>query len=342
MQALLGVLLEGPSRLQAHLYTGDEVARLMRGAGRRTRGAARAVKRLLQPARAMLPEPALAALMVAARHRAQLGRYPNLILPRSFNERLLHRTVFDHRPIWTLLQDKYAAREYVRARVGVDILPTLYWVTQDPSDIPFHMLPARFVVKPTHGCKWYRVVRDAPSLDRRELIEACRGWLSQNYYFAFRDWAYKHIAPRILVEEYIDDGTGSDPTRYKFYVFHGRAHAVYVGIGPAGRAACGFYDRAWTRLPVTIDGKRPIPGGLRPPKHWAEMLRYADALGEGLDFIRVDLYDTPDKVYFGEMTTMPGSGTASYAPREFDDYLGELWGDAPSQRRGTPARSVSE
>jgi hypothetical protein len=48
MQAPLGVRLAGPSRLQAHLYTGDEVARLMRGAGRRTRRAVSAVTRLLQ------------------------------------------------------------------------------------------------------------------------------------------------------------------------------------------------------------------------------------------------------------------------------------------------------
>ena len=63
--------------------------------------------------------------------------------------------VFDRRPIWTQLQDKLAARDYVKARIGEGILPGLYWVTKDPSDIPFDALPERFAVKPSQGAGWY-------------------------------------------------------------------------------------------------------------------------------------------------------------------------------------------
>ena len=55
------------------------------------------------------------------------------------------------------------------------------------------------------------------------------------------------------------------------------------------------------------------------------MIRYAEVLADGVDFIRIDLYDTGDKVYFGEFTITPGAGTSSYPPHEFDYYLGGLW-----------------
>jgi teichuronopeptide biosynthesis TupA-like protein len=280
---------------------------------------------VLAPVRAILPEPAAAAMAVMWRHKESIGTYPNLITPKSFNEKVLRRMVFDRSPIWTQLQDKHAARDYVKGRIGEGILPRLYWVTKDPSDIPFDTLPERFAVKPSHGCGWYHLVREKARLNRQELIDVCRSWLSRNYYYVAREWAYKHIDPRILVEEYIDDGTGPDPIRYKFYVFHGSVRVIYVGAGIPGQARCCFYGPSWNRLPATIARKEQIEGGLDRPRHLDEMIRYAEVLADGFDFIRVDLYDTDDKVYFGEFTITPEAGTSPYTPHEFDYYLGGLW-----------------
>ncbi len=288
-------------------------------------GAKRTARRVLRPVRAILPEPAIIAMAAVRRYKANIGTYPNLINPKSFNEKLLQRIVFDRKSIWTQLQDKYTAREYVKARLGEDILPRRYWVTKDPSDIPFEALPDRFAVKATHGSGWYYLVREKTRVNRQELIDACRSWLSRNYYYVEREWVYKHIDPRILVEEYIDDGTGPDPIRYKLYVFHGSVRVVYVGVGIPGQARCGFYGRAWDRLPATVSSKKQIDGDLNRPRHWDEMIRDAEVLADGLDFIRVDLYDTHDRVVFGELTTTPGAGTSPYSPHEFDYYLGRLW-----------------
>jgi hypothetical protein len=62
------------------------------------------------------------------------------------------------------------------------------------------------------------------------------------------------------------------------------------------------------------------------------MLRYAEILGGGLEFVRVDLYDTPDRVYFGEITTTPVGGRLPFDSLEFDRYLGDLWGAARGPR----------
>jgi hypothetical protein len=56
----------------------------------------------------------------------------------------------------------------------------------------------------------------------RMRAETCRGWLRDNYYYHFREWHYKSIVPRIMIEEYINDGTGLVPADCKLHVFGGR------------------------------------------------------------------------------------------------------------------------
>jgi hypothetical protein len=61
------------------------------------------------------------------------------------------------------------------------------------------------------------------------------------------------------------------------------------------------------------------------PATLAEMITAAEKLGEGLDFVRADFYDTGARVYFGELTTYPGAGREHFRPKEYDRLLGERW-----------------
>jgi len=241
--------------------------------------------------------------------------------------------VFDRRPILTELQDKYAVRRYVTERIGEHILPTLHWVTKDPADIPFDDLPDRFVVKATHGSHWVYLVPDKARLNRQDLIEKCTSWLGWNYYRRCREWAYKHIEPRIMVEEFLNDNTGLVPLDYKFYVFSGRAHMIQVEaerfVGPLSKYDC--YGRTWDRLDIDVAPRRERIERLPRPKHLDEMIECAEALGDGLNFLRVDLYDA-GKVFFGEITVYPCAGLTINGPDAWNRYLGSLW-EMPFRRR---------
>ncbi|HLJ59911.1 MAG TPA: ATP-grasp fold amidoligase family protein [bacterium] len=269
-----------------------------------------------------MPEPALIALAALRGHKRTFGVYPNLISPKTFSEKVLYRLIFDRRPLLITLQDKYAVRDYVRDRIGEHMLPRLYWVTKTPADIPFDDLPDKFVVKATHGSGWVHLVPDKARLDRRDLLDRCTCWLRWNYYNYAREWAYKHIEPRIIVEEFISDGRGPAPVDYKFYVFGGKVHLIYAIIGRFIDVRNNGYTRSWDRIEMKTRGKsidQPMP---RPP-HLDEMLEYAERLGDGLDFLRVDLYDA-GKVYFGEMTLYPSAGGEFFDPK-WNRYFGELW-----------------
>ena len=284
-----------------------------------------------QTIKSVFPEIALDVVEAARSYRKVHGVFPNLFFPSTFNEKVVARSLFDTRPILRQFADKYAVRDYVSNRLGGDFLPELYWVTRTPRDIPFDRLPGRFVVKPTHGAGWVQLVRDKATLDRTEMVRQCEYWLSQNFYKRHRERVYKGIVPHILVEELIDDGGQAAPTDYKFMVFHGRVEMVGVIMDRFVNTRGYFLDRDWNMLKaglvdIAADSKAaPEPENIPKPPHFEEMIRAAEILAKGIDFVRVDFYDTPEKIYFGELTTTPGAGLAQYRPVEFDAHLGRLW-----------------
>lgn len=286
--------------------------------------------RLRSRVRSLFPDD-LQDLYVAVRvHKIHHGRYPNLIRPRTFNEWIARRKALDRRPILTRFADKYAVRDYVAERGGAEILTELYCVTRDAARIPFDSLPNRFVVKPTHGSGWVHVVRDKSQMDQDALIKQCRTWLAADYYRLRREWPYKNVVPRILVEEFIDNGSAEPASDVRFYVFGGQVELIQVDVGRFVGHERAFLDCNWNELPIKMLYP-PVKGGVPKPRHLAEMLRIAQQLGKGMDFIRVDLYATEQRIYFGEITTTPACGCGHFEPPAIDVQLGGLWRRSAAQ-----------
>lgn len=264
-------------------------------------------------------------LVFAVNHyRRAHGVYPRLLRPRTLNEKILRRKVFDRSPLFTTFADKYAVRSYVADRVGPGILPRLHCVTTDPATIAFDSLPRKFVVKPTHASGWVRVVHDKDAIDRQELLQTCRRWLRLSYYEFLRERGYKDVPRRIMIEEFIDDGSGGTPTDYKFFTFRGEVHLIQIDTSRFSGHRRSMYDAQWqdTGTRVTYDRiETPLPR----PANLDLMLQTAATLGRDLDFVRVDLYDVGRQIYFGEMTATPGCGALRFEPELMDYRLGTLW-----------------
>jgi TupA-like ATPgrasp len=261
---------------------------------------------------------------IVRNYRRTHGVLPNVISPQTFNEKVLHRILFDRRTILTELEDKLAARSYVESRLGPGILPKLYYLTDRPETIPFDKLPERFVVKPTHGSGWVQMVTDKSAADQAQLIDTCYQWLNRSFYQESRVWVYKHIEPCIMVEELIDDGSGPAPNDYKVFVFGGKVEMLQVDTTRFTDHRRRFYTPCWEKLDVLLTYD-DICGEVARPPHLPEMIIAAETLGKDLDFIRIDFYDTSTGLYFGEFTTGPGGGWESFQPKAFDHDLGGRW-----------------
>jgi len=252
------------------------------------------------------------------------GSYPNILRPRSFSEKIQHRKLFDRRPILVTLADKYAVRDFVRQRVGGEILTRLYHVTSDANDIPLVSLPDSFVIKPTHGCGWLEIVRDKTAIDPDQLRRTCADWLARNFFHVAGEWVYKNIPPRLIVEELLDDGEGGIPYDYKFFVFGGRTEFISVDLDRFGDHRRNMYDRDWRRLNFGFQrsaSNKPV----ERPQRLEEMIRIAEAICAGFDFLRVDMYCVGSRIVFGEITTTPASGLEPFWPGGTDRWIGDLW-----------------
>jgi hypothetical protein len=257
-------------------------------------------------------------------HWEQRGEFPNVLRPKTFCDKVLHRILFERDERLTETTDKLRARAYVERRLGANVLPKLLHVTDDPATIPFNDLPPQFIVKPTHGSGWFEVVRDKTRLDRAALIATCRDWLARSYYARHREWAYKNIVPRIIVLELIDDGTGPLPLDYRIYTFGGKAIFIIVDKTEDGVGCSRFFDLDWRRLDIS-NGLPEFSGDVPRPKHLDEMIRAAEILAEGTAFVRVDFFDTDARLYFVEMTWTPNAGFKRFHPPVYERHFGDLW-----------------
>jgi len=279
-----------------------------------------AIRQVLQHGPARLD----AAARAVWKYRHTFGRYPRLLAPQTFNEKVQFRKIFDFRRDFSIWVDKVAVRDWVAARSSGGVLPRLHHVTADPRDIPFDSLPDRFVVKASHGSGWVHVVRDKAALDRAALIAECEAWLARSYFEVNHEIVYRKVPRRIIVEEFLDNGAGEPAEDYKFYVFDGEVRFIQIDLARFGRHRRSLYDRDWHLLPVGLSVERH-DAAVEPPAQLGRMIRLAEQLGAGYDFVRVDLYQSGGQVFFGELTPISGNGFNKFDPPQFDAELGACW-----------------
>lgn len=258
-------------------------------------------------------------------YRRKHGRFPRIIRPRTFTEKVLWRMLFDRRELLRTAADKFAARQYALERLGPEFLPDLYFVTDQPEAIPFDSLPDKFVIKPTHASGLVNLVPDKRLADYTSIIDQCRTWLRANYFYSVREWAYRTVPRRILIEEFLGDESGDPPMDFKFFVFGGRVRMIQVHASRFTNHQILLLDPDWRRLEVRFTQYPPIESEVPPPKRLADMIDAAQRLGRGIDFVRADFYDLGERMVFGELTMTPGAALGRFIPSSFDYELGRYW-----------------
>jgi hypothetical protein len=253
------------------------------------------------------------------------GFPPDLEDPKTWSEKIQWMKLFDHDPLYVRCSDKYRMRDYVTETVGDRYLVPLLGVYTDAREIDFDALPTGFVIKANHGCGWNLFIRDKKTdLDRRAVVSRCNKWLAKNYYVNHREWQYKQIVPRLVVEELMLDNEGNVPADFKVHCFdHGRGDVV-IGVdrGRFARHTRDHYDQHWNRIDLRFAFDQSEQGTERP-ELLEEMVALARQLAQPFRYVRVDLYSLRARVYVGELTLTPGSGYDRFVPETMD----RDWGD---------------
>jgi hypothetical protein len=251
------------------------------------------------------------------------GTFPNLEQPTTFSEKLQWMKLNYHNPLMKTTADKWEVRAYLKEKGYGALLSTVISVHDTIKDFDVQKLPKNFVVKATHGSGWNLICTDKEKINWFWWKKIMHIWLTNNIFWPGREWPYKYMKPRLIVEEFLTDSSGS-LMDYKFFCFNGKVKFIQANQGRETKEhAQNFYDLDWKILPFGKD-LMPRPDiKIDAPINLHRMSEIAQDLSQDFPFVRIDFYEVKKEIIFGEMTFYPKSGLPDFTPAKYDLILGE-------------------
>ncbi|MBR0277326.1 MAG: glycosyl transferase [Clostridia bacterium] len=264
-------------------------------------------------------------------YRLKFNKELNLENPQTFNEKMQWIKLYDRKPEYTVMVDKYAVKKYIADKIGEEYVIPLIGVWDKYDDIDFAKLPNQFVLKATHNSGGLFICKDKSKFDEKEVKKIFDRALKQNYYYHMREWPYKNVPPKILAETYMEDKNTETLIVYKVFTFGGVPKIIQViQNDKKENEAIDYFDTEWNLL----DLKQNFENSDNPPTKpqcLQEILRLSGICSDGIPFVRVDWYVINGKLYFSEFTFFSDAGMEPFNPPHWDDTLGS-WIELPERK----------
>ena len=256
-------------------------------------------------------------------YKYEFGRELNFESPSTFNEKLNWLKIHDRKEFYSLMVDKYEVKNIVKDAIGEKYVIPAYGVWNSFDEIDFDSLPNEFVLKCTHDSGGLVICKDKKTLNLKEAKKRVNKSLKKNYYIFWREWPYKNVKPRILVEKLITQPEASVLNVYKVFNFNNGKQIIQVIQGDkTPQERIDYYDDKWNLLNLyqnfkNSDNKLPRPNALE------KMLSLAKKMSDGFFFLRTDFYIVNDNIYFSEFTFYSDAGLRKFNPDCWDLELGK-------------------
>jgi len=268
-------------------------------------------------------------------HFSRMNYYPNFKNPRIWSEYICQKKFYFDPHQLARTADKLRSREYVEKKIGKEYLTKLYDVISSESDITeawYNGIPTPSIIKPNHASE--RVYLNSDK-NFNKFREGTAAFLTE---FGNRnnEFYYKLIPPKLIIEEYLDSA-GMGMTEFKLWVFHGKVEIIAVsGNIHAMKQRQNYhfrlYDREWNDAPVQVSN--PTKDRMGRPPLLERMIELAETLAGDQDFIRVDFMKTPERLVFGELTSIPAAGRIFNISLEDQRFIFEHYQDSNRRRHG--------
>lgn len=262
-------------------------------------------------------------------YRFKMGHRLDLKDPHTFTEKIQWLKLYNRKPEYTTMVDKYAVKQYVANIIGEEyIIPTL-GVWDRPEDIDWDSLPTQFVLKTTHGGGGGGVVicKDKATFDKTTAIAKLKESMASDIYSCLREWPYKDVPKRIIAEKFMSPEKSPVPKDlpdYKFFCFNGKVRFFKVDFGRFVEHHANYYSPEGELLEFGEQGLEPDPSyPIELPNNLRDMIALAERLSKNEPFLRVDFYNVNGKIFFGELTFYPASGLGKWTTEETDIKIGK-------------------
>lgn len=269
-------------------------------------------------------------LNLSIQYFLKLGKWPNLTTPKTFNEKVQYRKLYDRNILLGPYADKYLVKDYVAAKIGAEhVIPTL-WSGKTLPALEERNWPKPFVLKANHMSGTNIFIWEDDEPDWPVIERSAAQWMASRYRPHLLETHYDLIDRQLLVEPLI--GHGEPLQDYKFHVFNGKVEFILMYTGRGRDLRAQMLNRDWQ--PMDCRYYRDVPDDFpERPASLQKMIEISESLASDFCFARVDLYEFQETPLFGEVTFMPGSGFCPFEPEIYDHRFGAMW-DVGKMRAG--------
>jgi hypothetical protein len=220
-------------------------------------------------------------------------------------------------PLRVFVSDKEHVKQFVKAELGDEFnVPTLA-VLRRPEDVDTYDFPADCCIKPTQASGQVILRKDGAPVDRDRI----KRWFAINYYYAGREWNYRALKPKVIVEPLIFGGTNVED--FKIFCWNGEPRIIQVDLDRYIAHTRKFFDTGWNELDFSILYPRSAAEYARPAS-LDKMLYAARKLAAPFTFVRIDLYSDGDQVLVGEITNCSENAGGVFVPPSAERRASEL------------------
>lgn len=256
--------------------------------------------------------------------KLNLGCAIDLDNPRTFNEKLIHRRLFSRDPIWPVITDKIAVRDWLKEQGYLDyvrLVPAkVAYSVEELMEIP---IDKPVVVKAAWASGMNLFISSNKELQAyRSTLES---WLKSPYAPERLIWAPEEMKRGFLIEDSIADEDGNVPLDYKFFCFNGKVAFMQITFYEDKQPKIMCFSPNGEEKEWTYVYPKPSFEFKLDMKNFNKMLEIAEYMSKDFSFIRVDFYYYKDEIYFGELTQTPTSGFGLFTDSNVKNYLGDIW-----------------
>lgn len=255
-----------------------------------------------------------------------MGYDLNLEFPQTFNEKLQWLKINDRNDDYCKMVDKYEVKKYVSNLIGEKyIIPTI-GIYNCWDEIDFKELPNEFVIKCTHDSGGIVICKNKKTFDEKSAKKKINKSLRYNYFYSGREWPYKNVKPRIIIEKYMEDSSQNTMRDYKFFCFDGKPEIMYLseGLENHNTARMSFFDMNFELTTCKRKDYRLLNYCPSKPVNFELMKKFSEILSKNIPHVRIDFYEINGNLYFGEITFFTASGFIPFEDKRWDSKLGNL------------------
>lgn len=249
----------------------------------------------------------------------------NLHNPKTFSDKLNWLKLYYRDENYYKIVDKAEFKAFVDEKIGSGYTVKTYYIYDSVDKINFEELPNSFVIKCTHDSHSVFIIKNKNNINKKKILVSLKKHMKKNLYYYAKEWPYKKVKPRIIVEELLNPSSNDTfLIDYKWFCFNGEPRIMYLGKDAGDNPKSAFFDMEYKK--IDMKGVDPLMEEIPPmPSHFEEMKDISRKLSKGMPHVRVDFYiDSNDKLYVGEMTFFHSAGLGRFTPEDKELLMGNF------------------